>query len=71
MRRSISIDLFVLIRPRGGDFVYTDHEFDVMRLDIAAAKTQGAQGVVLGLLTSEGEVDVARTRALVDLGASS
>ncbi len=67
VRSVISIDLFVLIRPRGGDFVYTDHEFKVMREDIRAAKNGGANGVVLGLLTIDGRVDVERTRSLIEL----
>lgn len=66
-RGAISIDLFVLIRPRGGDFVYTDHEFSAMRKDIRVAKTRGASGVVLGLLTAAGRVDMERTRRLIDL----
>jgi copper homeostasis protein len=67
VRGAISIDLFVLIRPRGGDFVYTDHEFNVMQKDIQAAKSSGAQGIVLGLLTADGQVDVKRTRSLIEL----
>jgi copper homeostasis protein len=67
VRSAISIDLFVLIRPRGGDFVYTDHEFRVMCEDIRAAKKGGANGVVLGLLAMDGQVDVARTRSLIEL----
>jgi copper homeostasis protein len=67
VRSAISIGLFVLIRPRGGDFVYTDHEFKVMREDIRAAKKAEAQGVVLGLLTMDGHVDVERTRSLIEL----
>jgi copper homeostasis protein len=67
VRSAISIGLFVLIRPRGGDFVYTDHEFKVMREDIRAAKKGGASGVVLGLLTIDGQVDVERTRSLIEL----
>ena len=67
VRGAISIGLFVLIRPRGGDFVYTDHEFKVMREDIRAAKKAGANGVVLGLLTMDGHVDVERTRSLIEL----
>jgi len=54
VRNAVSVDLFVLIRPRGGDFVYSSHEFDVMRKDIESAKAEGANGVVLGLLTSNG-----------------
>ena len=66
VRSAISIGLFVLIRPRGGDFVYTDHELKVMREDIRAAKKGGASGVVLGLLTLDGHVDVKRTRSLIE-----
>jgi copper homeostasis protein len=66
-RKAISIDLFVLIRPRGGDFVYSDHEIKVMKKDIQMAKEHGAEGIVLGLLTTDGHVDVEQTRALIEL----
>ncbi len=67
VRRHIAINLFVMIRPRGGDFLYTDLEFETMREEIAHAKSLGADGVVLGLLDRQGQVDVARTRQLVEL----
>jgi len=67
VRKVVSIDVFVLIRPRGGDFVYSEPEFDVMQEDIGAAKRAGANGVVLGLLTSEGRIDAERTRQLIKL----
>jgi len=67
VRAAIDIELFVIIRPRGGDFVYSDAEIDVMVRDIEEVKARGVDGVVLGILTSSGEVDVERTRKLVGL----
>src|SRR6516164_8351452 len=67
VRAAVAMDVFVIIRPRGGDFVYSDREFDVMRKDIVEAKTRGADGAVLGVLTRTGNVDVARTKELIEL----
>ena len=61
------IRLHVMIRPRGGDFLYDDAEFAVMRADIEAAKAEGADGVVIGLLTEDGDVDAEPTRELLAL----
>jgi copper homeostasis protein len=66
VRRQITIGLYVMIRPRGGDFFYTDLEFEVMRDEIAHARHLGADGIALGLLDQQGRVDVARTRELVN-----
>lgn len=66
VRQHIDIDIFVMIRPRGGDFVYDVFEEEIMRKDIDLAKKLGANGVVLGILTSDGQIDVSRTKALVD-----
>lgn len=61
----LRIPVHVLIRPRGGDFVYSDVELDVMRRDIAVAREYGAAGVVIGVLLPDGSIDVARTRMLI------
>lgn len=69
VRNHIDIPLFVMIRPRGGDFVYDFFEEEIMRKDIDLAKKIGVNGVVLGILTPDGQVDVSRTKALVDYAA--
>jgi len=66
-RKRVSIALHVLIRPRAGDFTYSDLEFEVIKRDILLAKQLGANGVALGVLDSEGNIDVVRTRELVSL----
>jgi copper homeostasis protein len=66
-RQHLSIQLFVMIRPRGGDFLYSDTELAVMRADIMAAKSARADGVVLGILQADGTVDEAKTREFVEL----
>ena len=65
-RAVTGIGLHVIIRPRGGDFLFDAAEFAIMEADIDAAKAEGADGVVIGLLTADGAIDVARTRALVE-----
>ena len=69
IRRSRTIDgirLHVIIRPRGGDFLFDDDEFAVMEGDIDTAKAEKADGVVIGLLTAGGTIDVERTRRLIE-----
>lgn len=61
----LRIPVHVLIRPRGGDFVYSELELDVMRRDIAVARQHGAAGVVLGALLPDGAIDVPHMRALI------
>ncbi|GAB3504902.1 copper homeostasis protein CutC [Emticicia fontis] len=66
-RQNLTIKLYVMIRPRGGDFCYSESEFEVMKEDIQTAKELGADGVVFGLLNPDGSVDVPRTKELVEL----
>jgi copper homeostasis protein len=68
-RDKVRIQLNVIIRPRGGDFLYSDIEFDVMERDIIACKAHGVDGAVIGLLTADGDIDVPRTQRLVELAA--
>lgn len=66
-RRVGGIALHVIIRPRGGDFLYSVVEFDTMRTDIEAARTSRVDGIVIGLLTADGNIDKERTAELVTL----
>ena len=66
-RQHVQIGLHVIIRPRGGDFCYSEIEFEIMKRDIAVAKQLGANGVVIGILTPDGDVDIPRTRMLIDI----
>jgi copper homeostasis protein len=66
IRACIELPLHVLIRPRGGDFLYSREEREVMEHDIAWARDAGAQGVVLGALTAGGEIDREQTARLVE-----
>jgi copper homeostasis protein len=61
----IRLPVFVLIRPRSGDFVYSANEFDVMIRDIELTRTMGIAGIVTGALDTNRRVDVKRTRSLV------
>ncbi|MCU0458739.1 MAG: copper homeostasis protein CutC [Bacteroidales bacterium] len=69
VRRETNIRLHVLIRPRSGDFLYNDSEFSVMRRDIDTAGECGADGIVTGILRSDGTIDVERTALLAEYAA--
>jgi len=66
-RKMLRINLNVIIRPRGGDFLYSESEFEIMCEDIVMAKQLGADGVVFGFLLPDGSVDTKRTQKLVKL----
>ncbi|QNK01564.1 copper homeostasis protein CutC [Dyella telluris] len=65
VRERLSIPLYVLIRPRAGDFLYGDDELETMQRDIETCLSLGCDGVVFGVLDAEGRVDVARCRPLL------
>lgn len=63
----LSLETWVMIRPRGGDFLYSDVEFDVMKEDTLIAKELGADGIVTGILNKDGKVDIVRMNELTEL----
>ena len=65
----LEIPSFVMIRPRGGDFVFDEAELDVMRRDIDAVKRAGAHGIVSGVLEHSGAIDCEATKSLRDAAA--
>lgn len=66
-RELLNIKLHIIVRPRGGDFLYSDVEFEIMKRDIETAKRVGVDGVVFGILNQEGSIDKHRNRKLVEL----
>ncbi len=67
IKKRLRIPMMVMIRPRGGDFMYDDMEIEIMKTDIQACKELGVQGVVFGLLTKEGRIDLEKTKILANL----
>lgn len=65
-RNNLTIGLHVLIRPRAGDFLYTDVEYDIMRRDIDICGENGVDGIVIGILEKSGEIDIERTAKLIE-----
>ncbi len=66
-RELLTIKLNVMIRPRGQDFCYSDIEYQIMKEDIEVCKSLGADGIVLGILKPDGNIDVERTAKLIEL----
>nr|WP_294871878.1 copper homeostasis protein CutC [uncultured Pedobacter sp.] len=65
-KKMLSIKVYPIIRPRGGDFLYSDLEFDLMKEDIKICKSLNCDGVVIGILKADGSVDKERCAALID-----
>lgn len=66
-RDAVDIDIMVMIRPRGGDFLYSPAELDAMAKDIEACASVGVTGVVFGILETDGRIATGPTKALVEL----
>ena len=66
-RRMLSIPIYPIIRPRGGDFLYSDLEFEIMQADVIACRELGCAGVVFGILMTDGTIDVQRSMELKSL----
>jgi len=69
-REKLTIPLYVLIRPRAGDFLYSDLECETMLCDIEACAKAGCDGVVLGALDADGHIDLLRCRSLIAVAGS-
>jgi len=67
VKKRVRIPVFPIIRPRGGDFLYSDAEFEVMKHDVQLCKQLRYEGVVIGLLNADGSVDIERTKELVSI----
>ena len=65
--KQLNIPVFILIRPRGGDFVYSNEEFELMKSDIVKFKEMGCKGIVSGVLNNDKDIDIERTQELVEL----
>ena len=66
-REKLSIGLYAMIRPRGGDFLYSDDDFEIMKKDVILCKQAGCNGIVTGVLTKDGKVDAKRCSELIEL----
>ncbi len=66
-RKALHIKLYVIIRPRGGDFLYSDLEYDIMTEDVRYCINAGCDGIVFGILNADGTVDKDRCKKLVDM----
>ena len=64
---TLDIPVFILIRPRGGDFIYSHEEFELMKRDILRFRKMGCKGIVSGVLNSDNSIDTKKTKELVEL----
>ena len=64
---TLDIPVYILIRPRGGDFIYSHEEFELMKRDILKFKKMGCKGIVSGVLNDDNTIDIKKTKELVEL----
>tara|TARA_B100000925_G_scaffold220771_1_gene169537 strand:+ start:187 stop:792 length:606 start_codon:yes stop_codon:yes gene_type:complete len=64
---TLNIPVFILVRPRAGDFIYSNEEFELIKGDIAKFKEMGCKGIVSGILNDDNSIDIERTKELVEL----
>lgn len=65
--KELKIPVNVIIRPRGGDFLYSDLEYETIKQDVLAINNLNVNGIVIGFLTDSGEIDIEKTQEIVDL----
>ena len=61
---TLDIPVFILIRPREGDFIYSNEEFELMKIDIIKFKEMGCKGIVSGVLNNDSSIDIKKTKEL-------
>jgi copper homeostasis protein len=66
VRKKIGIELYPIIRIRGGDFLFSEEEFDVMLHEVDACKSAGCEGIVTGILLPDGRIDINRCSRLIE-----
>lgn len=67
LSKQLNIAIWPIIRPRGGDFLYSEIEFNLMKEDIKICKSLNCEGIVTGILTADGNIDVSRCQELIEL----
>ena len=67
VRQNVSIDLYIMIRPRGGDFHYSNYDFHIMKRDLAQCQRLSVDGVVFGMLNEDGTLDKKRCKELLNI----
>lgn len=66
-KKNLSIEVWPIIRPRGGDFLYSEMEFEIMKEDVKVCKSLNCEGIVTGILKADGTIDKERCTELINL----